>query len=112
VLFASSLLAPTFWSIPAAGAATANVDLATASSYAVLAGSTITNTGPSVVAGDIGLSPGTAVTGFPPGVQSSGSKHISDGPAATAKSDLTAAYLDADPRLRRVQVRVEHFTHR
>ncbi len=98
LLAASSLLAATFWSIPAAGAATANVNLATASSYAVLAGSTITNTGPSVIAGDIGLSPGTAVTGFPPGVQSSGAKHITDGPAAAAKSDLTTAYLDAAGR--------------
>jgi len=41
--------------------------LNTAGNYAVLAGSTVTNTGPSWISGRIGLSPGTSVTGFPPG---------------------------------------------
>lgn len=81
-----------------AGAATTDVNLATASSYAVLAASTITNTGPSVIAGDIGLSPGTAITGFPPGLQSSGTQHVADGPALTAQNALTAAYTDAAAR--------------
>ena len=70
IAVAFTALATAFWAIPVAGAATTTVNLATASSYAVLAGSTITNTGSSVVSGNIGLSPGTAITGFPPGVQS------------------------------------------
>lgn len=87
-------LTATFWAIPMAGAAT-TIDLATASSYAVLAGSTITNTGPTVISGDIGLSPGSAITGFPPGRQSSGVTHVADAAALTAQSDLTKAYVVA-----------------
>ncbi len=79
-------------------AATASVNLATASPFAVLAGSTITNTGSSVVAGDVGLSPGTSITGFPPGTQSSGTTFVADAQAQGAQSDLTAAYLDAAGR--------------
>jgi type VI secretion system secreted protein VgrG len=88
-VFAATVAAPT-----TAGAAT-TVNLGTAASYAVLAGSTITNTGPSVIAGDIGLSPGTAITGFPPGKQSSGVTHAADAAALSAKNDLTSAYLVA-----------------
>ena len=87
-----------FWVVPSASAATATVNLATASTYAVLAGSAITNTGSSVITGDIGLSPGTAITGFPPGVQASGVTHPTDAAALNAKNDVTAAYLDAAAR--------------
>jgi hypothetical protein len=80
-----------------AHAATAPVGLGTATSYAVLAGSTITNTGPTVINGDVGLSPGSSVTGFPPGIIN-GTLHVADAPAAQAKSDLTTAYNDAAGR--------------
>jgi hypothetical protein len=64
------------------------------SSFAVLAGSTVTNTNtPTVVNGDLGVSPGSAVTGFPPGTVT-GTIHAADSAAAQAQSDLTAVYND------------------
>jgi hypothetical protein len=79
-------------------AETAPVGLGTAGSFAVLAGTTVTNTGPSTISGDLGVSPGTAVTGFPPGIVSDGTIHSADGVAAGAQSDLTTAYNDAAGR--------------
>jgi len=81
-----------------AAAATAPVGLGTAGSFAVLAGTTVTNTGPSGISGDLGVSPGTAVTGFPPGIVSGGTIHAGDAVAAQAQSDLTTAYNDAAGR--------------
>jgi hypothetical protein len=64
--------------------------------FSVLGGSTVTNTGPSIVNGNLGLSPGTSVTGFPPGsVSLPYAIHINDGAANTAQIDLTTAYNDA-----------------
>jgi hypothetical protein len=72
------------------------VTLGSTVSFAVLASSTVTNTGPTVLNGNLGLSPGSAVTGFPPGsVALPFSMHIDDGTAVTAQNDLTAAYNDA-----------------
>lgn len=73
------------------------VALGTAATFGVLAGSTVTNTGPSIINGNLGLSPGTAVTGFPPGLVT-GTIYVADAVAATAQSDLTAAYIDAASR--------------
>ena len=81
-----------------ASAAHAPVELGTADSFAVLAGSTVTNTGPSTIAGDLGLSPGSSVTGFPPGTVTGGTQHVSDDVAIQAKADLTTAYNDAAGR--------------
>jgi hypothetical protein len=69
-----------------------SVHLGTAGSYAVLAGSTVTNTGSSVLAGNLGVWPGTAVTGFPPGIVTKGTIHAGDAAAAQAQSALTTAY--------------------
>jgi hypothetical protein len=69
--------------------------LGTADSFAVLAGSAVTNTGASVVSGDLGVSPGTAVSGFPPGLVNNGTQHVSDAVALQAQNDLTTAYLQA-----------------
>jgi hypothetical protein len=88
LLFAVGL---TFSSVGSAQAAAVSVPLGSAGSYAVLAGSTVTNTGPSVITGNIGLSPGTAVTGFPPGIVN-GTIHAADAVALQAKSDLKIGY--------------------
>ena len=73
------------------------VPLGGAAAFAVLAGSTVTNTGATAVTGDLGVSPGTAVTGFPPGTLI-GAQHAGDPTAATAIGDLTTAYNDAAGR--------------
>ncbi len=78
----------------ASSAQAASGPLGTADTFAVLAGSTVTNTGPSVISGDLGLSPGTAVTGFPPGTVTNGTIHAADAVAAQAQGDLTTAYND------------------
>ena len=67
--------------------------LGTAQSFAVLGGSTVTNTGLSTIAGDLGVAPGSAVTGFPPGiVVAPGTMHIADAVALQAQSDVTTSY--------------------
>lgn len=68
------------------------VNLGTADTFAVLAGSTVTNTGASVINGNLGTWPGTAVTGFPPGIVTTGTTHAGDAFAQQAQLDLTTAY--------------------
>ena len=84
---------------PAAAAGPATVNLDCAANFAILAGSTVTNTGPTIISGgDLGLSPGTAVTGFPPGTITGGVIRINDPAANAAKLCLTTAYNDAAGR--------------
>ena len=79
--------------LPLSAYATAiNVDLGTADSFAILAGSAVTNTGATIVHGSLGVSPGMAVTGFPPGSVSGGTTHAGDAVAMQAQNDLTTAY--------------------
>src|SRR5687768_10791063 len=91
------------------GPAGANVGLGTADSFAILAGSAVTNTGPSVVNGDLGVHPGTAITGFggPPNGTVNGATHSADAVAMQAKSDLVTAYNDAAGRTPFTNVPVE-----
>jgi hypothetical protein len=93
VLVAVLALAFTFGHTGLVNAATA-VGLGTAYNFAILAGSTITNTGPSVITGDLGLSPGSSVTGFPPGTLI-GNQHVANAVAVQAQVDLTTAYTNA-----------------
>lgn len=78
-------------------AAQAAINLGSAGNFAVLGGTTATNTGLSLVnGGDVGVSPGTAITGFPPGVLAAPYViHAGDAVALTAQQDLTAAYNEA-----------------
>ena len=71
--------------------------LASAGAFAVLAGSTVTNTGQTTVNGDLGVYSGSAAPGFPPGVIN-GSQHLADGASGQAELDLTIAYNDAAGR--------------
>jgi ice-binding like protein/exosortase sorting signal-containing protein len=69
--------------------------LAQLSSFAVLGGSTVTNTNtPTIVNGNLGVSPGSAVTGFPPGIVTGGTIHAADTVAAQAQTDLTTTYVN------------------
>jgi hypothetical protein len=67
------------------------VGLGTAAPFAVLAASTVTNTGPTTITGELGIFSGAAVTGFPPGTVS-GAIHKADAVALQAKKDLVTAY--------------------
>ncbi|HEY5489243.1 MAG TPA: ice-binding family protein [Candidatus Limnocylindrales bacterium] len=75
-------------------AASSAIGLGTADSFAVLGASAVTNTGPSVINGDLGVSPQSAVTGFPPGIVN-GTIYPQDAVAAQAQADLTTAYNNA-----------------
>jgi hypothetical protein len=79
-----------FAAVPAAAQASA-VLLGTAAPFVVLAGSTATNTGPSVLNGELGLSPGTSLPGFNAAVVN-GATHNNDAVAAQAQASLTTAY--------------------
>jgi hypothetical protein len=66
--------------------------LGTAANFGVLAGSTVTNTGASQISGNVGVSPGSAIVGFPPGTVTGGTIHANDAVAQQAQNDLTTAY--------------------
>jgi hypothetical protein len=88
-----ALAALVFLAWPASALAATDPGLGTAGNFAVLAGTTVTNTGPSWITGTLGVAPGSAVTGFPPGT--SGVQHKGDSVATTAETNLAAAYTNA-----------------
>ncbi len=94
-LLGMGMVATIFMSAMPVSAAT-TVNLGRSTSFAVLAGpASVTNTGPTTVLGSLGVYPGSAVTGFPPGTVSDGTIHAADGVAAGAQTDLITAYNQA-----------------
>jgi tetrahydromethanopterin S-methyltransferase subunit B/cytoskeletal protein CcmA (bactofilin family) len=98
-LAGNPLAANVFWSFTTAAAPSGHAPLAlgAATTFAILAASTVTNAGSTTVNGDIGLSPGISVTGFPPGTVN-GTIHVGTPAAIQAQLDLTTAYNDAAGR--------------
>jgi hypothetical protein len=70
------------------------VNLRSAGAFAILAGAGVTNTGPTVINGDLGTSPTGTITGFPPG-KVNGTIQAANPAASLAKTDLTTAFNDA-----------------
>ena len=91
VLFAGACSGPT-----AGGGGNSNpldqTVLGTVHSFAVLGATTVTNTGPTTIDGNLGVDPGLAITGFPPGLVTGGTIHSGDGVALQAQTDTTTAY--------------------
>lgn len=81
-----------------AHAADAPVELGAASTFAVLGGQAVTSTGATLLSGDIGVNPGSSITGFGPGVITNGTTHQTDAVSLQAQADLVAAYDDASAR--------------
>jgi len=69
-----------------------DVPLASAASFAVLGGSTVTSTGLTIIDGNLGVSPGTSITGFGPGVVKHGTIYAGGSVAAQAQNDLATGY--------------------
>src|SRR5229473_3789893 len=80
--------------VSGAAAAAASVPLGTSGSFAVLAGSGITNTGPTTVNGDLGTYATTTMTGTA-SITMNGANHAGDSVTQGAKTDLTTAYTTA-----------------
>ena len=99
VAFVLAVAGLVMFGVTANAAVVATVPLATSANYVVLGGSTVTNTGSSTLGGSLGVSPGTSITGFPPGkVLAPGTTNKTNAAAQQAQSDLTAAYVNAAGR--------------
>ncbi|MCI4342140.1 MAG: DUF3494 domain-containing protein [Thermoplasmata archaeon] len=80
--------------LPSSACGQKEVKLGAAGNFRVLAGTTVTNTGATVVRGNLGVSPGSAVTGFPPG-KVTGAIHKANTAAAAGQKALVTAYNNA-----------------
>ncbi len=92
-LFIIGLLLAAACAFTVQGVSASTYTLGTAASFSVLAATTVTNTGSTVITGDVGVSPGTSITGFPPGIVNSPSTIYSAGAVpANAETDALTAY--------------------
>jgi hypothetical protein len=93
ILVMSLALAGPFFDVSASPLAATSPTLGAVGSYSVLAGSTVTNTGPTTMPGDLGVSPGSAVTNFPPGTVGPPGTIRNVGDSGLAQAANTAAFL-------------------
>jgi hypothetical protein len=77
------------------------IDLGAAAPYSLLTQTDVVGTGTSHLSGELGVTPGSSVTGFPPGT--SGTQHLGDAAAASAGDAADAAYVDGMARIRHTQ---------
>lgn len=90
LLIVMSRPSPNVLAIPRATAP----DLGTAASFVGLASSTLTNTGSGEYVGNVGVSPGTEVIGFPPGTVTNGAIYMGGAVPEQAQIDANSAYVD------------------
>jgi autotransporter-associated beta strand protein len=88
----ATLIIAGFFEFPKNASAAETILLGQAANFTILGGSTVTSTGATIVTGNLGLSPGSSVTGFPPGSVTAGSIHINDALATQAHADAAAAF--------------------
>jgi hypothetical protein len=96
--FGNTLAANFVWTFTTSAACPApSSALGTACSFGILGGSTVTNVvgTATTVSGDVGVWPGSAITGFGPPASITGTMHAGDATAQTAQGDLTTAYNNA-----------------
>ena len=97
IVFLLGLLLFAAYTIAVKAIGPTTVLLGTAANFSVLAGSGITNTGPTTITGDVGTFPTTSETGFA-SVTLNGTNHMGDLVTQIAKNDLVIAYDDAAGR--------------
>jgi len=93
LVFVTALVAVSLSAYVTGSPKSSGPSLGRAASFAVLGGSTVTNTGATAITGDLGVSsPGLSVTGFPPGTMARGAQHVGDPAANQAQADAQSAY--------------------